>query len=236
MKRYLDLLGGAAALRHQGQQEYIATVTALWSNGAVNLLIKGGALRGVPAIESYQPRAVGDKVIVRVTRAGWYVVGKTGSITTETVADAVVPPDVADSWLSGVEQSIGYAIQGGKMGKVYTGAWFYGTALRDAIIAGSGSANIELTRRGTEHGSTGPVLVKLHTHSSPVPGGGAPTSLAGPWDLGTLERGQTRSFPVPEPTMISLATASARGLMVNSGTTNYLEFAAGSGTVYVDYV
>lgn len=246
--KYSELLGAAAATlrdRDTGSED-IATVTAVRDDGAVNVLVRGGLLPAVPALASYTPRAKGDVVVVRRTRAGLYVVGKTGTAPVPVDAPppvtppATVTPTAGDAWLGGQRRDdVDYPIQGDWGGwGANTGAWFYGTALTTAMTAGTvASATVVLTRSGEQYGDFGDVPVHLWTHALASPPQATPGRLAGPWVVGSLQLGEKDTFDLPAACIASLQ-ATGRGLLVYAGSVDYIRFApagASCGAVHIDY-
>lgn len=80
-------------------------VTALRSDNTVNIRINGDRFRGVPTMDTYDPRSVGDKVQVIKHGSQYIVMGKLSSDDLD-VSPTIFPVDYAQ-WTWGVDRGAG---------------------------------------------------------------------------------------------------------------------------------
>jgi len=139
-------------------------------------------------------------------------------------------------WSTSLGTTLG---QGGAYG--HRGGWFYGTKLAAALAKAKKirGMTIKIQRNNSIHGVSGPANVYLIGHNLTSKGSGSNKPLGetnAPEKIGTLYRGETKTFAVPSRYWASIQSGHTRGLgigLVGTTTTytspNYL-LANGKGT------
>lgn len=202
-------LAGLARKSGTTNQFYTGRVTAYRSDGAVNLVVNGRQLFGIPCLDAYQGRAADD--IVQVGRIGnlWLVLGRVGADPYAFTGNN--PPTATSSFIGTMPSGGGGGVVaqgcsglGGDTAQA-TAAWFYGTALNAACAAtGTSTLNITFSRHTLAYGQPQAQTVYLYPHIYPsvaaaVSAGFAAYtsgSFAAPLRF-TLEQGETTTITLP---------------------------------------
>ncbi|MFI6986019.1 hypothetical protein ACIBSV_46705 [Embleya sp. NPDC050154] len=190
------------------------TVTALRIDGRINGVDSwGGHVIGIPALDTYQDRAVGDRVLVADVSGAPHVIGRIGP--DPVYAGPAVQPVEGASFLSSGDRTGGEDVtrQGApdRDGAPLQAAYFYGTALSTAA-AGASTVRVWIARDPILHGSFGPQVARLFLHAATTPPATGFTELGAYAPLLVpLEVGEVRVVQIPEAWRAALAAGTARG-------------------------
>ena len=104
------------------------------------------------------------------------------------------------------------------------GCWFYGDRIRQAVKGATAIEKFTITiqRANTENGVSGAANVRIVPITNMTqPSSGLPKTMATPYLLGTLRRGETKTFNVPTGWYASFLAGVSNGFALTYGNTSF---------------